>query len=117
MCPFRGARITNEQQEFNRSMSKVRIAVEWIFGDIINYFKFLDFKKNPQNWTCAVGKMYLVCALLHNARACLYKNSASNFFYVNNLDSWKLFPFPGLDCIQFSENLKRKFFSLLFSTK
>jgi hypothetical protein len=27
-------------------MSQVRIAVEWLFGDIVNYFKFLDFKKN-----------------------------------------------------------------------
>lgn len=27
-------------------MSKVRVFVEWVFGDIINYFKFLDFKKN-----------------------------------------------------------------------
>ena len=25
-------------------MSEVRVSVEWIFGDIINYFKFLDFK-------------------------------------------------------------------------
>ena len=28
------------------STSKARIAVEWIFGDIVNYFKFLDFKKD-----------------------------------------------------------------------
>jgi len=82
MCPFRGARITNEQQEFNRSMSKVRISVEWIFGDILNYFKFLDFKKNLKIGLSAVGKMYLVCALLHNARACLYQNSTSTFFNV-----------------------------------
>ena len=27
-------------------MSEVRVSVEWIFGDIINYFKFLDYKKN-----------------------------------------------------------------------
>ena len=23
-----------------------RISVEWLFGDVINYFKFFDFKKN-----------------------------------------------------------------------
>ena len=43
--PFRGAELTSLQQEWNESMSEVRISVEWIFGDIINYFKFLDFKK------------------------------------------------------------------------
>lgn len=29
---------------FNKSMSKVRVSVEWLFGDIINNFKFMDFK-------------------------------------------------------------------------
>ena len=27
-------------------MKEVRVSVERIFGDIINYFKFLDFKKD-----------------------------------------------------------------------
>ena len=45
-------------------MSKVRINVEWIFGDIINYFKFLDFKKDLKLQLSAIGKMYLVCAIL-----------------------------------------------------
>ena len=31
---------------FNRSMSNVCVSVEWIFGDIVNYFKFIDFKKD-----------------------------------------------------------------------
>jgi hypothetical protein len=41
---FKGAVITEQQQQWNKSM---RIAVEWLFGDIVNYFKFLDpdFKK------------------------------------------------------------------------
>ncbi|CAB3996644.1 Hypothetical predicted protein [Paramuricea clavata] len=46
--PFlrRGA-LTLNQQEFNRSMSTVRVFVEWVFGDIANYFKFIDLKKKP----------------------------------------------------------------------
>ena len=24
-------------------MSKARVSVKWIFGDIVNYFKFTDF--------------------------------------------------------------------------
>ena len=40
------ARVQQIQQEFNKYMSKVRIAIEWVFGDIVNYFAFLDLKKN-----------------------------------------------------------------------
>ena len=40
-------------------MSEVRVSVEWIFGDIINYIKLLDFKKNFKISLSAVGKMYV----------------------------------------------------------
>ena len=68
---------------FNQSMSQVRIAVERVFGDIINYFKFLDFKKNLKIGLSAVGKFYIVSALLRNALTCLYGNSTSNFFQLD----------------------------------
>jgi len=64
-------------------MSQVRIAVEWVFGDIVNYFKFLDFKKNLKIGLSAVGKFYIVSALLRNALTCLYGNSTSNFFHLD----------------------------------
>lgn len=44
--PLQRGVLTNQMQQFKKSMSKVRSSVEWIFGDIINYFKFLDFKKD-----------------------------------------------------------------------
>ena len=62
---------------FNQSMSQVRIAVEWVFGDIMNYFKFLDFKQNLKIGLSAVGTFYIVSALLRNALTCLYGNSTS----------------------------------------
>ena len=61
-------------------MSKTRVSVEWVFGDILNYFKFLDFKKNLKIGLSAVSKMYIVCALLHNARCCLYGSLTSSYF-------------------------------------
>ena len=82
LCPFRGAVLTDDQKQFNTAMSKARISVEWIFNDINNYFKFLDFKKNLKLGLSAVGKMYLVCGLLHNVRSCLHRNITSNFFNV-----------------------------------
>ena len=64
--------VTPAQSLWNQSMSEVRVSVEWIFGDIINYFKFLDFKKNLKIVLSAVGKMYTMAAILHNARAILH---------------------------------------------
>ena len=78
--PFKGAGVKQIQQEWNQAMSKVRINVEWIFGDIINYFKFLDFKKDLKLQLSAIGKMYLVCAILQNAHTCLYGNKTSKYF-------------------------------------
>ena len=39
----RGANITGEEELRNLKMSSVRQAVEWIFGDIVNSFKFTRF--------------------------------------------------------------------------
>ena len=77
---FKGARLSQQQVDWNTRMSEVRVCVEWIFGDIITYFKFLDFKRDLKIGLSPVGKMYIVCALLHNTRACLYGNTTSTYF-------------------------------------
>ena len=82
-CPFRNAVLTPQMQEFNAAMSALRISVEWLFGDIINYFKFLDFKNNLKVGLSSVGKMYLVGAIIRNAHTCLYHNQTSDFFSVD----------------------------------
>ena len=64
-------------------MSSARVSVEWVFNDIINYFKFLDFKKNLKVGLSAVGKMYIACAILQNARSILLKTTTSEFFGVD----------------------------------
>ena len=64
-------------------MSAARVSVEWVFGDIVNFFKFLDFKKNLKIGLSAVGKMYLVCAILQNARTILYKSVTSEYFRID----------------------------------
>ena len=65
-------------------MKKVRVSVELIFGDIINYFKFLDFKKDLNIGLSSVGKMYTVCALLHNACTILCGTTTSQYFDINS---------------------------------
>ena len=81
--PYRGAGITPQMEVYNKAMSAVRMSVEWIFGDIVNYFKFLDFKKNLKISLSAVGKMYVVCAILRNALTCMYTNSTSEYFALD----------------------------------
>ena len=46
-------------QEYNE-LNFVRIAVEWLFGDITNLFKFLYFMKNVKIGNSSIGKMYIV---------------------------------------------------------
>ena len=60
-------------------MSSVRASVEWVFGDIINYFSLLDFKKNLKLGLSAVGKMYIVCALLTNAKGVCIQHQPAVF--------------------------------------
>ena len=74
--------LTDDELAFTRSMNKVRICVEWVFEDIVNYFKFTDFKKDLKIGLSAVCKTYVVCALLRNALTCLYGNNTASFFNV-----------------------------------
>ena len=80
--PYRGAQLTNDMVRYNKAMSEVRVSVEWMFGNITNFFKFVDFKKQLKVGLSAVGKIYVVSALLENARTCLYENIVSQFFNI-----------------------------------
>ena len=42
-------------------MGEVIFSVEWIFGDIITYFKFLKLLKNLKIGLSLVEKMYIPC--------------------------------------------------------
>jgi len=68
---------------YNTAMSEVKVAVEWLFGDFINSFKFLDFQKSLTIGLSSIGKKYVVCALPHNAKTCLYGNQTCDFFELD----------------------------------
>ena len=82
---FRNVLITPQMQQSNKTMSTVRDSVEWMFGDIIGSFKFLDLKKNQKIGLSAIGKQYIVSFLVRNAIACIYGNTTSVFFDINPL--------------------------------
>ena len=63
-------------------MSGSRVSVEWVFGEIVGYWKYLDFRRNLKIGLSAIGKHYLVVALLRNALTCLYGCSTSTYFNI-----------------------------------
>ena len=81
-APFRGVALTEDQKRFNKAMSSVRVTVEWLFGLVLNYFKFIDFKKMQRIGMSPVGKIYIVCSMLQNAHTCMYGNQISETFEI-----------------------------------
>ena len=47
--PYKHAILNPLQEAFNTSMCGVRESVEWLFRDIVEYFKFIDLKKKLKN--------------------------------------------------------------------
>ena len=72
-------------------MSPLRVLVERILGDILHYFKFLDFKKGLKLQLSAVGKMYIMCALMQNARTCMYGKETASYFDLKPVGFENLF--------------------------
>lgn len=62
---FRNFHLNLEMVAYNKAMSEVRVAVEWLFGKISSYFNCIGINLS------AVGKFYIFCALLENAHNCL----------------------------------------------
>ena len=59
-----------------KKISAVRASVEWLFAEIVNYFKFLGFKKNLRIGVSQVGKMY-------STKRCLHSNTTAEYFGVD----------------------------------
>ncbi|DBA05353.1 TPA: hypothetical protein N0F65_007515 [Lagenidium giganteum] len=38
ISPFQGSTLNDDQLTFNKRMSKVRVSVEWVFGDVVQHF-------------------------------------------------------------------------------
>ena len=58
-APFRNAVLTPQMEAYNTCMSEVRSSVEWLFREIANSFKFLDFKKELKNLIKQVSETIL----------------------------------------------------------
>ena len=81
--PFKEANLTPDMVAYNKAMSEVRVSVKWMFGNITKYFNFVDFKRQMKIHLSAIGKTYVVFAVLENARCCLYSNIVSTYFELS----------------------------------
>ena len=61
-------------------MSSVRASVEWLSGLVLNYFKFVDFKKMERIGMSPIVNVYIVSSILQNEHTCLYGNLISETF-------------------------------------
>jgi hypothetical protein len=80
--PFKGSRLSREQEDYNRRMSAVRQCVEWEFGRLVRLWAFLDFVKQQKVYLQNVGKLYLVAAIMANVHGCMYPSQTAQYFGV-----------------------------------
>lgn len=80
MVPYKSFTPTADQLVFNKTMSQVRITVEWAIGSIPTLFPRLNNRPQQKSGVTPVGRDYLVAALIRNALSCLVGNTTSQFF-------------------------------------
>ena len=71
MKGYQGAHLTAQQQAFNTSMSQIRMAVEWSFGDVATYWAYLNCKEQNKLLLQPIAMFYRVAVLLTNCRIIL----------------------------------------------
>lgn len=70
----------SDDARLNALMSSSRITVEWCFGELKTNSAYLDFARQIKVMKSPVGKTFLVAALLHNCRVCLYGSKTAVYF-------------------------------------
>jgi hypothetical protein len=75
-----GSNMSPEQLQFNASMSKVRIGLEWAFRDV---FTHIDVARKLKLGGTPVGLWYICSAVLWNFRVCLYGSQTAESFDCN----------------------------------
>ena len=76
----KGDNLTPRQRLENVCMRKVRICVEWHYGEIAELFQYLDYTKNIKLRQQKCDLLYFAASLLRNCHTCLYGNNTSRYF-------------------------------------
>jgi hypothetical protein len=70
-----------ERSAYNLSMSKLRIAAEWSFGRILQYWATLGFPPVQKFVSSRVDWWYLTATLLTNCHTCMYRQDVSICYF------------------------------------
>ncbi|KAK3806576.1 MAG: hypothetical protein J3R72DRAFT_377299, partial [Linnemannia gamsii] len=62
---------------FNEAMSNFRVAVEWSFGTVVQYFMFSDYKKTQRSLLSEVKVHYALSILFANIHSCIIETNPS----------------------------------------
>ena len=82
---FRNVEGGSDEASYNRLLSSVRITVEWGFGELVDQWKFLDFKQAMKIFKCPVAQYYINAAFLSNLRNCLLGSRMQQYFGATQL--------------------------------
>ena len=82
VSPWQGVRLSPEQEEFNKRMKSLRVAIEWTFGQIFNKFQYLEWKHGQKHLQQLVGIMFKVAVLLYSALVRLEGGEVNEYFEI-----------------------------------
>merc|ERR550519_921501 len=82
LIPIFATALTPAQAQWNTDMSRVRISVEWMFGETVQQFPCLDWKRRQKVLASPVHKWYLNLSFLNNILNCTYPNAISQYFQL-----------------------------------
>ena len=77
--PFIGV-VTAAQRAYNYIMARVRVAVEWSFGDVVNQFAFCNYQVGQKVHSNPVMAYQMAAALLTNCIVCAYPSRTEKYF-------------------------------------
>jgi hypothetical protein len=100
--PYQTSGMKPDQKKFNKALSRARVSVEWFFGEVVQYWAHVDFKKGMKIGKSPVGAKYIVASFLTNAMMCANQISKSSRYFrcpLPTLDDYlaNVDQFPGDD--------------------
>jgi hypothetical protein len=82
---YRNPRRGSEEEEFNKTMSAVRVCVEWNFKEITQQFRFLNFKDSMKIFEQPVAQYHIIAAFFTNLCTILYGNNTQKYFECDTM--------------------------------
>jgi hypothetical protein len=80
--PFQDTPLTVAEEQFNKTMSRIRVPNEWGFGKIKVLFAYVAFGRALRPLLSPIGYYWPVAQILTNCHTCLYGSQTSTYFAV-----------------------------------